>query len=106
MPTSDTTSESTQPVAGAMPPHQHDPIAEQPPMLSNLAYSNAVNNINLAQQNAVANQQALNEMGITVTGKVVNFLTDTGIGIQAVLRNAGTDAHPLPSATVPSTAKS
>jgi hypothetical protein len=46
-------------------------IAEQPAMLSNLAYSNTVANANLAAQNAVANQQAMNELGVAVTGKLV-----------------------------------
>lgn len=53
-------------------------VAEQPAMLSNLAYSNLVANTNLLQQNAVANQQAMNELGISVVGKVVNSLTNLG----------------------------
>lgn len=51
-------------------------VAEQPAMLSNLAYSNVVANTNLSQQNAVANQQAMNELGIAIVGKVVNSLTN------------------------------
>ncbi len=53
-------------------------IAEQPAMLSNLAYSNMVANTNLAQQNAVANQQALNELGVAVTGKTIQLLQNLG----------------------------
>lgn len=53
-------------------------IAEQPAMLSNLAYSNTVANTNLAAQNAVANQQALNELGISVLGKTVNVVSNLG----------------------------
>lgn len=53
-------------------------IAEQPAMLSNLAYSNAVANTNLSQQNAVANQQAMNELGISIVGKTVNKVSDLG----------------------------
>lgn len=51
-------------------------VAEQPAMLSNLAYSNMVANTNLSQQNAVANQQAMNELGISVTGKTVNLVSN------------------------------
>jgi|SRR5579863_9890259 5-enolpyruvylshikimate-3-phosphate synthase len=53
-------------------------ISEQPAMLSNLAYSNTVANTNLAAQNAVANQQALNELGISVLGKTVNVVSNLG----------------------------
>jgi hypothetical protein len=53
-------------------------IAEQPAMLSNLAYSNTVVNTNLSMQNAVANQQAVNELGVAIVGKVVNLLTTLG----------------------------
>jgi hypothetical protein len=51
-------------------------VAEQPAMLSNLAYANLVSNINLAQQNAVSNQQAMNQLAIAVTGKIVNMLAN------------------------------
>ncbi|MBI5423037.1 MAG: R body protein [Opitutae bacterium] len=47
-------------------------------MLSNLAYSNAIANTNLSQQNAVANQQAMNELGISIVGKTVNKVSDLG----------------------------
>lgn len=53
-------------------------IGEQPAMLSNLAYANTVANTNLSQQNAVANQQAMNELGIAVTGKAVNIVANLG----------------------------
>jgi Killing trait len=53
-------------------------IGEQPAMLSNLAFSNLVNNVNLAQQNAVANQQAMNQLGVSVLGKAVNLITTLG----------------------------
>jgi len=53
-------------------------IAEQPAMLSNLAYSNSITNTNLAAQNAVANQQALNELGVSVLGKTVNVISNLG----------------------------
>ncbi len=53
-------------------------ISEQPAMLSNLAYANTVMNTNLSQQNAVANQQAMNELGIAVTGKAVNIVSNLG----------------------------
>ncbi len=53
-------------------------IAEQPAMLSNLAYSDNAANNNLSQQNAVANQQAMNQVGQAVTGKQVNLLSTLG----------------------------
>lgn len=53
-------------------------IAEQPAMLSNLAYSNTVANTNLSMQNAVANQQTLNEVGVSVLGKTVNLISNLG----------------------------
>ena len=53
-------------------------IAVTPAMLSNLMYSNVIANTNLSQQNAVANQQAMNELGISVTGKTVNVVSNLG----------------------------
>ncbi len=53
-------------------------IAGTTAMLSNLMYSNVMANINLSQQNAVANQQAMNELGISVTGKTVNLVSNLG----------------------------
>lgn len=51
-----------------------DAIAEVPTMLSNLMYANLVASTNLSQQNAVAHQQALNEMAVAITGACVDFL--------------------------------
>ena len=51
-------------------------VAEQSSMLSNLAYANAIANDNLSQQNAVANQQAINQLGVTVLGKAVNLVSN------------------------------
>jgi len=53
-------------------------IAEQPAMLSNLAYSNIVATTNLSQQNAVANQQAMNELGLAVIAAAVNLIGNLG----------------------------
>lgn len=53
-------------------------ISEQPAMLSNLAYSNTVTNTNLSQQNAVANQQAMNELGISIVAKASNTVSNLG----------------------------
>lgn len=53
-------------------------VGEQPAMLSNLAYSNTITNTNLSQQNAVANQQAMNELGISIVGKTVNAVSNLG----------------------------
>ena len=51
-------------------------VAEQSSMLSNLAYANLISNVNLSQQNAVSNQQAMNQLGLTVTGKIVNLVAN------------------------------
>jgi hypothetical protein len=51
-------------------------VAEQPAMLSNLAFANLTANNNLSQQNAVSNQQAMNQLTLTVTGKTVNRISD------------------------------
>jgi hypothetical protein len=51
-------------------------IGGQSAMLSNLTYANLISNINLSQQNAVANQQAMNQLLLTVTGKIVNMLAN------------------------------
>jgi hypothetical protein len=53
-------------------------ISEQPAMLSNLAYSNLVASTNLSQQNAVANQQAMNELGISIVAKATNTISNLG----------------------------
>lgn len=51
-------------------------ISEQPAMLSNLAYSNTVNNTNLSQQNSVSNQQSMNELVISTTAKGSNTISN------------------------------
>lgn len=51
-------------------------IAEQPALLSNLAYANLVAVINLSQQNAVANQQSINEMGISMVARATNLISN------------------------------
>lgn len=53
-------------------------ISEQPAMLSNLAYSNVVSSNNLGQQNAVANQQSISELGISLVAKGTNTVSDLG----------------------------
>lgn len=53
-------------------------VGEQPAMLSNLAYSNTVQTTNLSHQNAVSNQQAMNELGISIVGKTVNKISNLG----------------------------
>jgi hypothetical protein len=51
-------------------------VAEQSSMLSNLAYANLISNVNLSQQNAVSNQQGMNQLGVTVAGKSVNLVAN------------------------------
>lgn len=53
-------------------------ISEQPAMLSNMAYSNMVANTNLSMQNAVSNQQAMNELNVSVTAAAVSTVKDLG----------------------------
>jgi hypothetical protein len=53
-------------------------VAEQPASLANMAFSNLVQNTNLAQQNAVSHQQAMNQLSVAIVGKVVNLLTTLG----------------------------
>lgn len=53
-------------------------IGEQPAMLANLTYSNVIANTNLSQQNAVSNQQAMNELGVSIVGKTVNMISNLG----------------------------
>ena len=51
-------------------------VAEQSAMLSNLSFSNVISNVNLAQQNAVSHQQAMNQLTTAVVGKIVNLITN------------------------------
>lgn len=53
-------------------------ISEQPAMFSNLLFSNVVATTNLSSQNAVANQQSMNELNISVTAKSTNAVSDLG----------------------------
>ena len=68
-------------------------VAEQSSMLSNLAYANLISNTNLGQQNAVSNQQALNQLGATVTGKSVNLVANVNPleAVAAVKLDTGND---------------
>ena len=68
-------------------------VAEQSSMLSNLAYANLISNTNLAQQNAVSNQQGLNQLGATVTGKSVNLVSNLNPleAVAAVKLDTGND---------------
>lgn len=67
----DTTSAANAAAAGDQRP---DAIAEVPAMLSNLMYANLMASTNLSQQNAVAHQQAGNELSVSVLGRCVNFI--------------------------------
>lgn len=51
-------------------------ISTQPAMLSNVAWSNDVANNNLGAQNAVANQQAMNELRSSVVSHAVSRVSD------------------------------
>lgn len=45
-------------------------IGSQPGELANLALSNMIMNVNLSQQNAVSNQQAMNQITIAILANV------------------------------------
>ena len=64
---------------------------QSPTMLANLALSNLIQNINLSQQNAVAHQQAMNQLSVAIVGRVVNLLAtpDPGkaSGAEEILTN-------------------
>ncbi|GHH57390.1 MULTISPECIES: R body protein [Gammaproteobacteria] len=53
-------------------------IAEQPAMISNLAFSNLTANTDLAQKNAVSNQQAMNGLGLSIVAKAANTVSNLG----------------------------
>ncbi|HEV2913201.1 MAG TPA: hypothetical protein VGX92_07785 [Pyrinomonadaceae bacterium] len=50
-------------------------VAEQPSLLSNLAFADLISNDNLSQQNAVSNQQGMSQLAIAVSGKINNLVT-------------------------------
>ena len=60
--------------------------AEMPACLSNLAFSNTVQNTNLAQKIALAQQEALNILQVATTYKTVTLLTR--VTPEEVLANA------------------
>lgn len=49
-------------------------VGDQPAILANTALGNMIANVNMAQQNAVSGQQAMNQLQMTVLGKVVENL--------------------------------
>ncbi|MEO6278178.1 hypothetical protein [Roseateles sp.] len=53
-------------------------ISEQPAMLSNLAFANAVASTNLGQQNAVSNQRTVGELGLSVLAGGTNTVGNLG----------------------------
>lgn len=51
-------------------------IADQPSLLANMTYSNTATNVNLSQQNAVTQQQSMNQLTTAVAGKMVNLISN------------------------------
>lgn len=51
-------------------------ISEQPAMLSNLAFANAVVSTNLGQQNAVQHQRSVSELGISIVASGTNTVSN------------------------------
>jgi hypothetical protein len=50
-------------------------VGMQPAILSNLALGNLIQNVNQSQQNAVSMQQLLNQLQMTIMGKMVDQVT-------------------------------
>lgn len=51
-------------------------VGEQPAILSNLALANMIANTNLAQQNAISNQQAMFQLEMTIVSKCVEVIAN------------------------------
>jgi hypothetical protein len=49
-------------------------VGEQPAILANLALANQIANTNLAQQNAISNQQAMFHLELTIVSKCVELI--------------------------------
>ncbi len=49
-------------------------VGEQPAILANLALANLIANTNLAQQNAISNQQAMFHLQLTIVSKCVELI--------------------------------
>ena len=49
-------------------------VGEQPAILANLALANQIANTNLAQQNAISNQQAMFQLELTIVSKCVEMI--------------------------------
>jgi hypothetical protein len=61
-------------ITDAAAPTTHFPTSKLIEMMINLSYSNLISNTNMSQQNAVANQQSVNETGISITGAAAKLL--------------------------------
>ena len=51
-------------------------VGEQPAILANLALANQIANTNLAQQNAISNQQAMFQLELTIVSKCVELIAN------------------------------
>lgn len=51
-------------------------VGEQPAILANLALANLIANTNLAQQNAISNQQAMFQLEMTIVSKCVEVIAN------------------------------
>jgi len=51
-------------------------VGEQPAILANLALANQIANTNLAQQNALSNQQAMFQLQLTIVSKCVELIAN------------------------------
>src|SRR3954466_11457932 len=62
-------------------------------LLSHLVYSNLISCVNMLQQNAVADQQAMNQLLVTVTGRIVNLLENPSpmVAMAVVKPDTGND---------------
>ena len=51
-------------------------LSGRPASLSNLSFGNTSGNVNLSQQNSNSQQQAMNQIALSVTGKAVNLVSN------------------------------
>lgn len=62
-------------------------VGEQPAILANLALANQVFTVNLQQQNAVALQQALNQLTLVVMARCSGLILSAGRGADSDVRS-------------------
>jgi hypothetical protein len=72
--------------------------AEQTANLSNALFANLIHTINISQQNAVAHQQAMNQLSLAITGKLANLIANLSPLQAAAVATMAPSAMPPSSA--------